>query len=106
MSCPYFSKTVILKLYPKTFLKEGRKMLIFYVCRYVSIWWFDLPEEIFDVERFVKLSESASECRVKRLGDYVKLKLRTKRRLYTLKVEADKVDEVLRRVKCKVVELP
>lgn len=65
-----------------------------------------MPEEIFDVERFVKLSESASECRVKRLGDYVKLKLRTKRRLYTLKVEADKVDEVLRRVKCKVVELP
>ena len=70
---------------------------------YVSV---DMPTEIFDVERFVELSERATECRVKRLGEYVKLKLRTKRRLYTLKVEADKADEVLKRVKCKVVELP
>ncbi len=65
-----------------------------------------MPEEIFDVERFVELSEKALECRVKRLGEYVKLKLRTRRRLYTLKVEADEADEILRRVKCKVVELP
>ena len=65
-----------------------------------------MPEEIFDVEKFVELSEKAVECRVKRLGDYVKLKLRTRRRLYTLKVGADEVDDIIRRVKCKVVELP
>ena len=65
-----------------------------------------MPEEIFDVEKFVELSEKAVECRVKRLGDYVKLKLRTRRRLYTLKVKADEADDIIRRVKCKVVELP
>ncbi|MEM2739263.1 MAG: hypothetical protein QXQ29_00460 [Candidatus Bathyarchaeia archaeon] len=64
-----------------------------------------MPREVFDVEEFIKLSEKAEYCLVK--GDVrygtVKLKLRTKRYLYTLKVK-DKVEaeEVLKKVKCPV----
>ncbi|RJS83981.1 50S ribosomal protein L38e [Candidatus Bathyarchaeota archaeon] len=64
-----------------------------------------MPREIFDVEEFIKLSEKASECRVKRLKDVVKLKLRTRRLLYTLKVDPDKASEIIRRVKCEIVEV-
>jgi len=64
-----------------------------------------MPEEIFDPDEFVRLSENAEACRVKRLEDVVKLKLRTPRKLYTLKVEPAKADEILKRIKCKVVEV-
>ncbi|KYH37671.1 MAG: Ribosomal L38e protein family protein [Candidatus Bathyarchaeota archaeon B24] len=64
-----------------------------------------MPEEVFDVEKFVELSSHASECRVKRLGDLVKLKLRTKRRLYTIKLQAKDAEEVLKRIKCEVREV-
>lgn len=66
-----------------------------------------MPKELFDVEDFVKLSEKAAECLVKRLEKrgIVKLKLRTRRYLYTLKVKPEQVDAVLKRVKCKVREL-
>ncbi len=45
------------------------------------------------------------ECRVKRSLDVVKLKLRTPKRLYTLKVKVERADDVLRRLKCEVVEV-
>jgi len=64
-----------------------------------------MPTEIHDVEEFVKLSEIALACRVKRLKDLVKLKLRTPRMLYTIKLEAAKAEEVLRRIKCEVREV-
>lgn len=64
-----------------------------------------MPAEVKDVEEFVQLSERASECRVKRLGNLVKLKLRTPKRLYTIKVEEDIAEEILKRVKCPVREL-
>ncbi len=64
-----------------------------------------MPAEVKDVEEFVQLSERASECRVKRLGNLVKLKLRTPRRLYTIKVEEDIAEEILKRVKCPIREL-
>ncbi|MEM1570162.1 MAG: 50S ribosomal protein L38e [Candidatus Bathyarchaeia archaeon] len=64
-----------------------------------------MPEEVFDVEKFVEISSRASECRVKKLKDTVKLKLRTKKRLYTIKLPAEKAEDVLKRVKCKIVRL-
>ncbi len=64
-----------------------------------------MPREIFDVEEFIKLSEKAAECRVKRLKNAVKLKLRTRRLLYTLKVDPEKAAEIIKRVKCEIVEV-
>lgn len=64
-----------------------------------------MPTEIYDVEEFVKLSETALACRVKRLKDLVKLKLRTPRMLYTIKLEAPKAEDVLKRIKCEVQEV-
>ncbi len=63
-----------------------------------------MPRIITDVDRFIEMSESASECRVNRGGDRVKLKLRTKRYLYTLILDPQQAESVIQRVKCQVVE--
>ena len=63
-----------------------------------------MPSEMSDVEEFIRISERADECRVKRLEDIVKLKLRTASKLYTIKLNADKAAEVLKQLKCEVVE--
>jgi ferritin-like protein len=63
-----------------------------------------MPAEMSDVEEFIRISERADECRVKRLEDVVKLKLRTPSKLYTIKLNADKAAEVLKQLKCEVVE--
>jgi large subunit ribosomal protein L38e len=63
-----------------------------------------LPREIADADEFVKMSEKAVECRVKRSKDIVKLKLRTPRQLYTIKVDPTKATELLKLVKCEVIE--
>ncbi len=63
-----------------------------------------MPSEVLGVDEFVKLSQGAIHCRVRRSPDKVKLKLRTKRRLYTLKLDPSRVDEVLRSLKCEIRE--
>ncbi len=63
-----------------------------------------MPTEIFDIESFVRLSESAIECRVRRGEDSVKLKLKTPRQLYTIKVPSPKAEEIIKRLTCEVVE--
>ncbi len=63
-----------------------------------------MASEIAEAEEFVKLSERASECRVKRLKDIVKLKLRTPRQLYTIRLDPEKATEVLKMIKCEVIE--
>lgn len=63
-----------------------------------------LPTEIGDVEELVRISERAEECRVKRLRDTVKLKLRTPTKLYTIKLDAEKAATVLKQLKCEVIE--
>mgnify|MGYP001110049521 FL=1 len=63
-----------------------------------------MPAEISDVKEFIRISERAEECRVKRLEDVVKLKLRTPSKLYTIKLDAEKAAEVLKELKCEVVE--
>jgi len=64
-----------------------------------------MPTEILDVEKFIELSEKAKECRIKRLKDIVKLKLRTPRMLYTLKVEPAKAEEIIKQIKCEIREV-
>lgn len=64
-----------------------------------------MPAEIFNIEEFIKLSDSASECRVKRTKGIVKLKLRTKKRLYTIKLKEDEAEEALKKIKCPIVEV-
>ena len=64
-----------------------------------------MPAEIKDVDEFVKISEKAEYCAVKRLKDIVKLKLRTRRMLYTLKVSPSKTEEVLKKLRCEIREI-
>jgi hypothetical protein len=63
-----------------------------------------MPKQIYDVDKFLEMSEDAAECRVKRGTDQVKLKLRTKKYLYTMVVEPQKAEEIIQQVKCQVVE--
>ena len=64
-----------------------------------------MPAEILDVEKFVAMSAKAKYCSVKRIKETVKLKLRTPTKLYTLKVEPLKADEVIKKLKCEIQEL-
>ena len=64
-----------------------------------------MPSEIFDAEKFVAMSANAKYCSVKRLKETVKLKLRTPSRLYTLKVEPLKAEEIIKKLKCEIQEL-
>jgi len=64
-----------------------------------------MPAEIFDVDKFVELSENASHCNVKRLKKVVKLKLRTKKKLFTLKVDPSRAEEVVKKLRCEIVEI-
>ena len=63
-----------------------------------------MPIEVADAEEFLKMSERATECRVKRLKDIVRLKLRTPRQLYTIKVEPEKAAEMLKQIRCEIIE--
>ncbi|MEM2273273.1 MAG: hypothetical protein QXX56_03535 [Candidatus Bathyarchaeia archaeon] len=67
-----------------------------------------MPAEISDVKKFIELSEKAKYCIVKRLKkeNLVKLKIRTRKTLYTLKVDSAKAEEILKQIKCEVREAP
>lgn len=64
-----------------------------------------MPREIIDEEKFIELAEFAVHCRVKRLKDVVKLKLRTKKILYTYKTDPATAERILRNITCDVIEL-
>ena len=64
-----------------------------------------MPEDILDAEKFIALSEHAEECRVRRSEDVVKLKLRTVRKLYVLKLDPAKAEDIIKRLKCEVVDV-
>ena len=64
-----------------------------------------MPSEIFDPERFVEISGNAEYCAVKRLEGVVKLKLRTPGKLYTLKVEPLKAEEIIKKLQCEIREI-
>jgi len=63
-----------------------------------------MPKQITDVDKFLEMTEDAIECRVKRGADYVKLKLRTKRYLYTIILNPQEAERTLQSVKCQIVE--
>ena len=64
-----------------------------------------MPREIFDEEKFLEISEYAIHCRVKRLKEIVKLKLRTKKILYTCKTDPATAERLLRNISCDIIEL-
>lgn len=63
-----------------------------------------MPKQIYDAEKFIEMSEDATECRVKRGSDQVKLKLRTPRYLYTLVAKPQQAEDILQNIRCQVVE--
>ena len=63
-----------------------------------------MPAEVTDAQEFVRISERAVECRVKRLKEVVKLKLRTPSKLYTIKVDPEKAADMLKQIRCEVIE--
>ncbi|MFQ5763005.1 MAG: hypothetical protein ACE5PO_08215 [Candidatus Bathyarchaeia archaeon] len=63
-----------------------------------------MPKRIKDAEEFQKLTERATECRVKRLGERVKLKLRTANHLYTLVVPEADVAALLKKINLPIQE--
>lgn len=64
-----------------------------------------MPSEISDTERFVEISGNAKYCAVKRLQDVVKMKLRTPSKLYTLKIEPLKAEEIIKKLQCEIREI-
>jgi hypothetical protein len=64
-----------------------------------------MPKEIFDENKFLELAEFAIHCRVKRIKDIVKLKLRTKKYLYTYQTDPNTANRLLNTIKCDVIEL-
>lgn len=64
-----------------------------------------MPQEILDVEKFVEAAERAEYCAIKRLKRVVKLKLRTPSKLYTIKVEPPKAEEIIKKLRCEIREI-
>ena len=67
--------------------------------------FISLPKEIFDEEKFLELSERSVHCRVKRVKDVVKLKLRTKKTLFTYKTSPANAERLLKSISCDIIEL-
>jgi len=64
-----------------------------------------LPKEITDIEEFLRLSEKAEVCLIKRSGDVVKLKLRAPRYIYTFKTTPEETESILKKIKCSKEEM-
>ena len=67
-----------------------------------------MPVEIKDKEAFKEIVKRAIECRVKKdkKTGLVKVKARTKRYLYTIKIPEEELDKFLEEIKCpKIVKL-
>jgi hypothetical protein len=64
-----------------------------------------MPSEVFDAEKFAEISGRSEYCLVKRLKDVVKLKLRTSKKLYTLKVEPARAEEIIKKLQCEIREI-
>ena len=64
-----------------------------------------MPIEIKDKEQFIELSKDAKECRIKKNKDSTKLKLRTEKYLYTLKLESTGAQEVIGKLNCPTIEI-
>jgi large subunit ribosomal protein L38e len=65
-----------------------------------------MPKEVKDPEEFVRISERAVECRVVKLEDegVAKVKARTKRYLYTIKIPLSQLEEFIKKLKCQNIK--
>lgn len=64
-----------------------------------------IPKEIKNENKLIELAKDASECKVIRIGDTVKIKLRTNKYLYTYKTNPESADNILKRISCPISEL-
>jgi large subunit ribosomal protein L38e len=64
-----------------------------------------MPVEILDKEKFIEISANAEECRVKKNKDNTKLKIRTGKYLYTMKLDPADADELVGKLGCPTVEI-
>ena len=64
-----------------------------------------MPEEVIDIDKFIQIAERAKYCNLKRLEREVKLKLRTGKKLYTLKTNSTKAEEIVKKLSCEIREL-
>ena len=64
-----------------------------------------MPIEVYDKEEFIRITERAEECRVvvNEKKNVAKVKARTKRYLYTIKVSPEELDEFLKKLKCSKI---
>ncbi len=58
-----------------------------------------MPVELRDRDEFLEKAARASECRVKKSKGVVKVKARTKKYLYTLKVPEEELEEFLAKLR-------
>ncbi len=64
-----------------------------------------MPVEVYDKNKFIELSARAEICRVvrKEKEGIAKVKARTKRYLYTIKIPLNELEEFIKQLKCKEV---
>ncbi|MEB2792799.1 MAG: 60S ribosomal protein L38 [Caldisphaeraceae archaeon] len=62
-----------------------------------------MPIEVYSFDELLRLSEKAIECRIKRnvRKGTAKIKVRTKKYLYTYKVALDELEDTLKKLNCK-----
>jgi len=65
-----------------------------------------MPREVKDPEEFIRISERATECRVVKLEDegVAKVKARTRRYLYTIKIPLNELENFLKKLKCRNIK--
>lgn len=65
-----------------------------------------MPKEITNQEEFIEISERASECIVIKLEreGIAKVKARTPRYLYTIKIPLNNLDNFLKKLKCQNIK--
>ncbi len=63
-----------------------------------------MPQEIKDLSKLDAIIAQATECRVKRIGDMVKMKFKTKKKLYTIKVSVSEAEAIRARISVPIVD--
>jgi hypothetical protein len=63
-----------------------------------------MPQEIKDLSKLDAIIAQSTECRVKRIGDMVKMKFRTKKKLYTIKVSVSEAEAIRARISVPIVD--
>lgn len=61
-----------------------------------------MPHEIKDLTKLDDIIAQSTECRVKRIGDMVKIKFRTKKKLYTIKLPLKEAEAIINDLSSKI----